>query len=78
VATPPGAGYLASAVVTHHAETTDALVQFIGSQPGLARKILDEHIRDASGDCAACSGYRQVRYPCGLAWHAAEVLKRHL
>ena len=59
-----------------HAET-DALTEFILAIPGLAKKLLDEHVRAEDGKtCVACSGYRQVRYPCSLAWHATEVLKR--
>jgi len=58
---------------------TEALTEFIRSTPGMAKKILDEHIRAEDGrNCVACSGYRCVPYPCALAHHAAVALERTL
>ncbi len=51
------------------------IVEFITSQPGMADRLLAEHVADGTGHCPACplggqKGYQ--RWPCNLHYYATQ------
>ncbi len=54
------------------------IVEFITNQPGMAERLLAEHVDDGSGHCPACplggqKGYQ--RWPCNLHHYATQASK---
>ena len=50
-------------------QTTDLLVAFIRSQPGMADRLIANHANDGTGRCRTCSTGAQAgryRWPCAL------------
>lgn len=40
------------------------VVEFMLNQPDMIEEVLASHVPDHNGDCADCSGYRCVPWPC--------------
>ena len=57
------------------------IVEFIARQPGLAERLLAEHIDDGAGRCRGCTGGgrgARPRWPCplhGLALRASQLVR---
>lgn len=53
----------------------DAAVAFLLGHPGLLDTVLDEHVDDDTGYCAACPGPQsgRRRFPCNVRLLAARV-----
>ena len=55
--------------------TVSPLVMLIRSQPGMAERLLSEHVDDGSGRCRVCSTGGQTgryRWPCALRRYAEQ------
>jgi hypothetical protein len=59
--------------------TARALVEFLGSDPGMARRLRAQHVDDGSGRCVLCSAGGQTghyQHPCALRLAADEAHRR--
>ena len=57
------------------ADHVSPLVVLIRSQPGMAERLLSEHVDDGSGRCRVCSTGGQTgryRWPCALHRYAEQ------
>jgi hypothetical protein len=55
--------------------SANPLVVLIRSQPGMAQRLLTEHVDDGSGRCRVCSTGGQTgryRWPCALRRYAEQ------
>lgn len=55
----------------------DELIVFIRSHPGLAERLLAEHIDDGTGRCRSCANGGQTgrcHWPCTLHSHARRAI----
>lgn len=55
--------------------SANPLVVLIRSQPGMAQRLLSEHVDDGSGRCRVCSTGGQTgryRWPCALRRYAEQ------
>lgn len=54
--------------------TDEPMTAFIRQQPGLAKRLLEEHHPDEHGRCAKCSGNSLVSWPCAARYHAEQAV----
>jgi hypothetical protein len=52
---------------------TDELARLLEANPGMAARLLREHVDDGTGRCAACAWPQRPspRWPCAIRWHVA-------
>ena len=43
--------------------------------PELAKLFVEQHVRNAEGNCAGCAAFTTIAYPCPLAELARESLR---
>jgi hypothetical protein len=56
-----------------------ALIEFVGSEPGMTQRLRAQHVDDGSGRCVLCSAGAQTghyRHPCVLRLAADEANRR--
>jgi hypothetical protein len=56
----------------------DPVITFMAGEPGMAERILAEHVDDGTGHCAGCTWNERARpvVPC-LTRHYAELAVQH-
>ncbi len=63
----------------HRGPSVGSIVQFIASEPGMAKRLLAEHRDDGSGRCRVClSGPQAARkvWPCPLHEYARLAIRQ--